>query len=77
MKDKGIVLAGEKGVRLFPLTLHTLKHRLPIYDKPMIKSIVTKVIVFLFTFGEGSVIRYGEAPFSGTYLECNNTINYL
>ncbi len=33
---KGVVLAGGKGSRLFPLTKITNKHLLPVYDKPMI-----------------------------------------
>src|ERR671918_2379550 len=36
MTLKGVVLAGGSGTRLFPLTLVTNKHLLPVYDRPMI-----------------------------------------
>lgn len=36
MPLKGLLLAGGSGSRLFPLTLVTNKHLLPVYDRPMI-----------------------------------------
>ena len=67
---KGIVLAGGTATRLFPLTIVTNKHLLPIYDRPMIYYPIETLAGDGHPRGDG---RSSAARASATSWSCSPT----
>lgn len=61
---KGVVLAGGLGTRLYPLTLITNKHLLPIFDRPMIFYPIQTLV----RAGVKEIIVVTGGPFAGHFL---------
>ena len=61
---KGVILAGGKGTRLYPLTRITNKHLLPVYDRPM----VTFAIEALVNAGVGELMVVTGGTHAGEFL---------
>ena len=62
---KGVILAGGTGSRLYPLTLVTNKHLLPVYNKPMLfypletlaRAGVSDLLIVVGGKGAGDIVR--------------------
>ena len=73
---KGILLAGGKGSRLYPITKVTNKHLIPVYDKPLIYYSFSMLMLagirdILIIAREEDLVLYKELFNDGHGLGCN------